>query len=73
MNTLQKQQLSTSPSPIISTQSSLQSIDQAQPSISASASLLSQGDGLKAEYYDNINFTNLKQTRIDPTVNFNWG
>jgi glucose/arabinose dehydrogenase len=73
MNTLQKQQLSTSPSPIINTQSSLQSIDQAQPSISASASLLSQGDGLKAEYYDNINFTNLKQTRIDPTVNFNWG
>ncbi|MBE9106796.1 PQQ-dependent sugar dehydrogenase, partial [Nostoc cf. edaphicum LEGE 07299] len=47
--------------------------DQGQSSISARSSLLSQGDGLKAEYYDNIDFTNLKQTRIDPTVNFNWG
>ncbi|QKQ75896.1 PA14 domain-containing protein [Nostoc sp. TCL240-02] len=45
------------------------------PSISsqASSSLLSQGDGLKAEYYDNIDFTNLKQTRTDATVNFDWG
>ncbi|MBC1281315.1 hypothetical protein GNF10_36710, partial [Nostoc sp. UCD121] len=45
------------------------------PSISsqASSSLLSQGDGLKAEYYDNIDFTNLKKTRIDSTVNFDWG
>ncbi|MCC5642546.1 PQQ-dependent sugar dehydrogenase [Nostoc sp. CHAB 5824] len=67
------QQLSTSPSPIIGAQSSLQSIDRAQPSISASASVFSQGNGLKAEYYDNIDFTNLKQTRTDPTVNFNWG
>ena len=31
------------------------------------------GNGLKGEYYDNINFTNLKVTRIDPQVNFNWG
>jgi glucose/arabinose dehydrogenase len=31
------------------------------------------GDGLKAEYFDNRDFTNLKLTRIDPTVNFNWG
>ncbi len=67
------QQLSTSVNPIMGAQSSLQSIDQGQPSISASASVLSQGDGLKAEYYDNINFTNLKQTRTDSTVNFNWG
>ncbi|WP_375513443.1 PA14 domain-containing protein [uncultured Nostoc sp.] len=73
MTESKNQQLSTSPSPIINAQSSLQSIDQAQPSISASASVLSQGDGLKAEYYDNMDFTNLKQTRTDPTVNFNWG
>lgn len=73
MTDSQNQQLSTSPSQIINAQSSLQSIDQAQPSISASASVLSQGDGLKAEYYDNIDFTNLKQTRTDPTVNFSWG
>ncbi|MDZ7950918.1 PA14 domain-containing protein [Nostoc sp. DedQUE09] len=67
------QNLSTSVSPVITTKSSLESIDQGQSSISARSSLLSQGDGLKAEYYDNIDFTNLKQTRIDPTVNFNWG
>ncbi|MEH2322498.1 MAG: PA14 domain-containing protein [Nostoc sp.] len=73
MNDSQNQQLSTSPSPIINTQSSLQSIDRVQPSISGSASVLSQGNGLKAEYYDNIDFTNLKQTRTDATVNFNWG
>lgn len=30
------------------------------------------GDGLKAEYFDNRDFTNLKVTRVDPTVNFNW-
>ena len=31
------------------------------------------GAGLKGEYYDNIDFTNLKVTRIDPQVNFDWG
>lgn len=31
------------------------------------------GTGLKGQYYDNSNFTNLKLTRTDPTVNFNWG
>ncbi|MFN6482014.1 MULTISPECIES: PA14 domain-containing protein [unclassified Nostoc] len=39
----------------------------------ASASALSQGNGLKGEYYDNIDFTNLKKTRTDATVNFDWG
>ncbi|MBG1258815.1 hypothetical protein, partial [Nostoc commune] len=67
MNDSQNKPLSTSLSPIIGAQSSLQSIDQRQPSISANASVLSQGDGLKAEYYDNIDFTNLKQTRTDST------
>ncbi len=67
------QNLSTSVSPVITTKSSLESIDQGQKtSISARSSLLSQGDGLKAEYYDNIDFTNLKVTRTDSTVNFNW-
>ena len=73
MTDSQNKPLSTSLSLIIGAQSSLQSIDQRQPSISANASVLSQGDGLKAEYYDNIDFTNLKQTRTDSTVNFNWG
>jgi len=31
------------------------------------------GDGLKGEYYDNMDFTNLKVTRVDGTVNFDWG
>jgi hypothetical protein len=29
--------------------------------------------GLKGEYYDNQDLTNLKLTRTDPTVNFSWG
>ncbi|GET42875.1 DUF4347 domain-containing protein [Microseira wollei] len=35
--------------------------------------LLDVGDGLRGEYFDNKNFTKLKFTRTDPTVNFNWG
>ncbi|MEI7554269.1 PA14 domain-containing protein [Candidatus Chlorohelix sp.] len=31
------------------------------------------GTGLKGEYFDNVDFTNLKLTRVDKTVNFNWG
>ncbi|KAM3107674.1 PA14 domain-containing protein [Phormidesmis sp. 146-33] len=31
------------------------------------------GTGLRGEYYDNIDFTNLKVTRTDATVNYNWG
>lgn len=33
---------------------------------------IGNGNGLKAEYFDNINFTNLKFTRTDETVNFDW-
>jgi alpha-tubulin suppressor-like RCC1 family protein len=29
--------------------------------------------GLKGEYYDNLDFTALKVTRVDATVNFDWG
>ncbi|MDP4182080.1 MAG: PA14 domain-containing protein [Bacillota bacterium] len=28
--------------------------------------------GLKGEYYDNSDFTNLKMTRIDPEINYRW-
>lgn len=28
--------------------------------------------GLKGEYYDNLDFTNLRVTRIDPAVDFSW-
>jgi hypothetical protein len=31
------------------------------------------GTGLKGQYYNNIDFTSLRVTRTDPTVNFNWG
>jgi endoglucanase len=31
------------------------------------------GTGLNGEYYDNMDFTNLKVTRTDANVNFNWG
>ena len=30
------------------------------------------GTGLLGQYYDNMDFTNLLVTRVDPTVNFNW-
>ena len=29
--------------------------------------------GLRGEYYDNMDFTNLVMVRADPTVNFDWG
>ncbi|MBE9010436.1 DUF4347 domain-containing protein [Pseudanabaenaceae cyanobacterium LEGE 13415] len=31
------------------------------------------GNGLRGEYFDNIDFTSLRATRTDATVNFNWG
>jgi hypothetical protein len=31
------------------------------------------GNGLKGEYFDNMDLTNLKLTRTDPNINFNWG
>jgi hypothetical protein len=33
----------------------------------------SAGGGLTAQYFDNMDFTNLKVTRVDPTVNFDFG
>jgi hypothetical protein len=34
---------------------------------------LGNGTGLKAEYYNGMTFDTLVLTRIDPTVNFDWG
>lgn len=31
------------------------------------------GDGLRAVYYDNADFTGAQVSRVDPTVNFDWG
>ncbi|MFO8006838.1 MAG: PA14 domain-containing protein, partial [Candidatus Brocadiia bacterium] len=39
----------------------------------ASATPQVGGDGLTGDYYDNMDFTNHALTRIDPTVNFDWG
>ena len=33
----------------------------------------SQGNGLKGEYYNNIDFTNQAITRTDANIEFNWG
>src|SRR5688572_17389059 len=35
--------------------------------------VLEPGTGLLAQYFDNKDFTALKLTRTDATVNFNWG
>jgi glucose/arabinose dehydrogenase len=43
------------------------------PTITPSPTPSPQTQGLKGEYYDNIDLTNLKLTRVDPNVNFNWG
>jgi hypothetical protein len=34
---------------------------------------IGNGTGLNGDYYDNIDFTGTKLTRVDPTVNFDWG
>lgn len=31
------------------------------------------GQGLRGEYFDNADFTNLRLVRIDPTINYDWG
>jgi hypothetical protein len=33
----------------------------------------SSGNGLSGQYFDNMDFTNLKLTRTDININFNWG
>ncbi len=44
-----------------------------QSRLAAFTGLLATVNGLRGEYYDNINFTTLRETRTDATVNFNWG
>ncbi|WP_375471208.1 hypothetical protein, partial [uncultured Nostoc sp.] len=77
-----------SPTPTNTTTSLLDPLASSSLVSQASSSVLSQGNvstlalaspvvgngnGLQGQYYDNIDFTNLKQTRTDATVNFNWG
>jgi hypothetical protein len=42
-------------------------------SITVTPPPVGNGTGLKADIYDNIDFTGTLVTRIDPTVNFDWG
>jgi hypothetical protein len=51
------------------------SLGTSYPSEPGTVSLIvgTAGSGLKAEYFDNINFTNPKLVRTDAQVNFDWG
>lgn len=37
------------------------------------ASTIGTGAGLRGDYYNNANFTGTMVTRLDPTINFEWG
>ncbi len=56
-------------------QFTFQAVDSLTTSESGTVAIIvgTAGTGLKGEYYDNANFTNLKLTRTDAQVNFNWG
>jgi hypothetical protein len=53
----------------------IDSLGVSHPSAPGTVSLIvgTTGTGLKGEYFDNIDFTNLKLTRTDAQVNFDWG
>ena len=48
-------------------------IDEADVADGEGEMALTGGTGLRGEYFDNSDFTAPKLTRVDPTVNFNWG
>ena len=45
----------------------------AQLVVTATASAVGTGSGLRGLYYDNTDFTALKVARVDGTINFDWG
>lgn len=47
--------------------------ESAPVTISVTPPPIGQGTGLFGEYWDDLNFAGLRVTRVDPTVNFNWG
>jgi hypothetical protein len=49
------------------------SVTSASATLTVTSGTVGTGTGLTGQYYDNIDFTNLKVTRTDATVNFNWG
>ena len=52
-----------------------QVVDNLTTSVPGTVSIIvgTAGTGLKGDYYDNADFTNLKLTRTDAQVNFDWG
>lgn len=45
----------------------------AKPTVAPTAAPISStGDGLIGNYYNNMDFTSLGQSRVDKTINFNW-
>ena len=44
----------------------------AKTAASAPQVSIGNGNGLKGEYYNNIDFTSLVKQRVDETINFNW-
>src|SRR5262249_41356394 len=59
-------------SPLIAAGASIGTAETFQTNL-ASPPAPSTGSGLTGQYYDNMDFTNLKLTRTDPTVDFDWG
>jgi hypothetical protein len=53
----------------------IDSLGVSYPSAPGTVSIIvgAAGTGLKGEYFDNMDFTNLKLTRTDAQVNFDWG
>lgn len=45
----------------------------ASPTASPTPTPIPVGDGLKGDYYDNKDLTNLKGSQTDATINFDWG
>src|SRR5688572_15539530 len=48
-------------------------IEEAEVGYGEDGPALTGGIGLRGEYFDNRDFTAPKLTRVDPTINFNWG
>ncbi len=43
------------------------------PLVVSTLSVMGDGIGIKGEYYNGANFDQLQLTRLDPTINFDWG
>lgn len=48
------------------------SLPASAPALAVTDALPTTGNGLLAQYYEGLDLTNLRMTRIDPAINFNW-